>query len=143
MSASPIDPVPAHPPARPHGLQVLLVEDDEADAYLIKQALEGNPRVGLVVVAANGVDALDLVENGRFVPDLAFVDLHMPLKDGFALLTQFALRRGVWFPSIVLTSSRLRADELRSQTRGAIGFVTKPMSQAKLREALNREILRV
>jgi CheY-like chemotaxis protein len=129
--------------ALPARLRVLLVEDDEADAYLIEQALVDNPRVGEVVVAKNGAEALELVEHGGVIPDLAFVDLNMPRKDGFALLTHFALRRGAWFPSIVLTSSRLRADELRSQTRGAIGFVTKPFSQAKLREALNREIARV
>jgi CheY-like chemotaxis protein len=119
------------------------VEDDEADAYLIEQALVDNPRVKEVVIAENGAEALEMVEHGAVRPDLAFVDLHMPRKDGFSLLTHFALRKVDWFPSVVLTSSRLRADELRSRTRGAIGFVTKPISQAKLREALNREIARV
>jgi CheY-like chemotaxis protein len=130
-------------PALPGRLRVLLVEDDEADAYLIEQVLVDNPRVKEVVVAGNGVEALELVEHGGVAPDLAFVDLNMPRKDGYALLTHFAMRRGPWFPAIVLTSSRLRADELRSRARGAFGFVTKPISQAKLREALNRAIAKV
>jgi CheY-like chemotaxis protein len=119
------------------------VEDDEADAYLIKQALVSNPRVKEVVIAANGVEALELIDIGAVKPDLAFVDLHMPRKDGLALLVNFALNKDARFPSVVLTSSRARSDELRSRARGAIGFVTKPMSQAKLRQALNREIARV
>jgi CheY-like chemotaxis protein len=126
-----------------HKLKILLVEDDEGDAYLIISALSDNPRVESVVVAKNGDEALELIDRGAVKPDLALIDLHMPRKDGLALLTHLALRKGDWFPSVVLTSSRLKADALRSQTRGAVGFVTKPMSVAKLKEALNREIERV
>ncbi len=126
-----------------HGLEILLVEDDEGDAYLIKTALDENPRVGNVLIAKNGDEALQLIDSGAVKPDLAFVDLHMPRKDGLALLTHLTLRKGICFPSVVLTSSRLRADELRSETRGAVGFVTKPTSLAKLKEALNREIAKI
>ena len=67
-------------------LRVLLVEDDDADAYLIRRALAKNPRIGEVVLAHDGVAALELINKGVVNPDLAIVDLHMPRKDGFALL---------------------------------------------------------
>jgi len=124
-------------------IRVLLIEDDEADAYLVKNVLADNPRVKEVVIARDGVLALELINGGHVKPDLALIDLHLPLKDGFALLTHFAMRKQDWFPSVVLTSSRSKADAMRSMTRGAIGFVTKPLSIAKLKEALNREISRV
>ena len=104
---------------RPLKLRVLLVEDDEGDAYLIRRALAKNPWVGEVVLAEDGVEALDLIDRGAVRPDLAIVDLNiMPRKDGLTLLKDFAIRDSVRFPSIVLTSSKSGADALRSTKRG-------------------------
>jgi two-component system response regulator len=131
---------PVSPPRRAARLRVLLVEDDEADVYLIRRALANNPRVGEVVVARDGVEALELIEYWSTAPDLAIVDLHMPRRDGFALLRDFASRKTDPFPSIVLTSSRAGADALRSKKRGAVEFLTKPNSVEKLTTALDRVI---
>jgi CheY-like chemotaxis protein len=121
-------------------LRVLLVEDDEADAYLIRRALAGNPRIGEIVRAQDGIEALALIDRGTVKPDLAIVDLHMPRKDGFALLREFATREAAGFPSVVLTSSRAGADALRSKMRGAVEFLTKPNSAKKLSAALDRVV---
>lgn len=124
-------------------LRILVVEDDEGDAYLIRRALAKNPRVGEIVLAENGVEALDLIDRGAVKPDLALIDLHMPRKDGFALLRDFATRKSAQFPSVVLTSSRAGADALRSLKRGAVEFVTKPSTEVKLAAALDRVIAKV
>jgi len=113
-------------------LQILLVEDNEADVYLIKRALADNPRVAEVVLAQDGVEALELIDSGAVDPDLAIIDLHMPRKDGFALLRELKLRGSTHFPSIVLTSSRSAADALRSKSRGAELVLVKPNSAEKL-----------
>lgn len=113
-------------------LQVLLVEDDAADIYLIKTALADNPRVAGVVVAHDGVEALELIDSGAVSPDLAIVDLHMPRKDGFSLLLELRVRDTASFPSIVLTSSRSAADALRSRNRGAELVLVKPSGIEKL-----------
>lgn len=107
-------------------LQVLLVEDDEADIYLIKRALTENPRVGHVTVAHDGVEALDFLDGGSIRPDVAIVDLHMPRKDGMALLLELSLREGGVFPAIVLTSSKSSADAMRARRRGAEMYLVKP-----------------
>ena len=121
-------------------LCVLLVEDDEADSYLIRRALATIPRVGKVVVARDGVEALEIVDDGSANPDLALVDLHMLRKDGFALLRDFETRESAQFLSVVLTSSRAGADALRSRKRGAVEFLTKPDTVEKMAAALNRVI---
>jgi chemotaxis family two-component system response regulator Rcp1 len=121
-------------------LRILLVEDDAADAYLIRRALKGMPRVVEVVLAENGVEALELIERGAIKPDLAFVDLRMPRKDGFALLRDFAISDSAKFPAVVLTSSKSGEDTVRSKKRGAIQFVTKPRTEQKLAAALGRVI---
>jgi CheY-like chemotaxis protein len=122
------------------GLQVLLVEDDEADAYLIRRALAKNPWVGEVVLAEDGVEALELFDKGRISPDLAIVDLHMPRKDGLALLRDFSIRQTAHFPSVVLTTSKSNRDALRATKRGAVDFLTKPKTEEQLAAALDRVI---
>ncbi|MGA2043598.1 MAG: response regulator [Roseiarcus sp.] len=124
----------------PQKLCVLLVEDDEADSYLIRRALATIPRVGKIVVARDGVEALEMVDDGSASPDLALIDLHMPRKDGFALLREFETRESAQFLSVVLTSSRAGADALRSRKRGAVEFLTKPDTVEKMAAALNRVI---
>lgn len=108
------------------GLVVLVVEDDEADAYLISRALANQPAVGQVVRASDGVEALRMVDDGEVTPDLAFIDLHMPRKNGFNLLAAFACNKQRSFPMVVLTSSTAPTDAVRSRVRGAMRVVTKP-----------------
>lgn len=144
-AALPVDPeLGLVSPVAPLRLCVLLVEDDEADVYLIRRALAENPKVGEVVVARDGVEALELIYHWAIEPDLAIVDLHMPRKDGFALLRDFASSRATaQFPSVVLTSSRMGADALRAKKRGAMAYLAKPNTAAKLRSALNEVIARI
>jgi len=121
-------------------LNVLLVEDDDADVYLIRRALTQIAGIGEVKVARDGVAALLIVDNWSEGPDLAIVDLNMPRKDGFALLRELSARKSVAFPSVVLTSSKSGADAYRAKKRGAAKFVTKPNSAEKWLVSL-REIV--
>jgi CheY-like chemotaxis protein len=122
------------------GLQVLLVEDDEADAYVIRRALATNPRVSDVVLAENGDEALELFDRRRVFPDLALVDLRMPRKDGLAFLKDIAARPSALFPCAVLTSSKSGKDAIRAKHRGAIEFVTKPKAEIEMKLTLDRLI---
>jgi len=124
-------------------LSVLLVEDDEADVYLIRRALANNPRIGEIVVARDGVEALDMIDQRAIEPDLAIVDLNMPRKDGFSLLRDLASRNVARFPTVVLTSSRAGADQFRAKKRGAFAYLAKPNSAAKLATALDQLIARL
>jgi CheY-like chemotaxis protein len=118
-------------------LCILVVEDDEADAYLISRALSDNPAVGRVVHAHDGIEALAMVERGEVIPDLAFVDLRMPRMDGLGLLVAFASRTKGHFPAVVLTSSAAPKDAVRGRLRGAIRVVTKPDTVTELCFVLN------
>jgi CheY-like chemotaxis protein len=127
----------------PPGLCVLVVEDDEADAYLINSALSRQPTVGKIVHAQDGVEALRMVEDGEVAPDLAFIDLHMPRKDGFGLLAAFAGRAAPSFPMVVLTSSTAPSDAIRSRLRGALRVVCKPDTVEGLEGVLKSAIAAV
>jgi|HubBroStandDraft_4_1064222.scaffolds.fasta_scaffold46295_3 CheY-like chemotaxis protein len=122
------------------GLCVLAVEDDEADAYLIRRALADNPMVGKVVHACDGLEALAMVNNGLVKPDLAFIDLRMPRLDGFELLVAFADRPREGFPMVVLTSSASPGDAIRSRLRSATRVITKPTTITELYTVLKDAI---
>ena len=72
-------------PANEDGLHVLVVEDDAADAYLIKCALAAIPRVGSITRVIDGLQAIKAIEEEGVAPDLALIDLQMPRMDGFDL----------------------------------------------------------
>jgi CheY-like chemotaxis protein len=124
-------------------IEILLVEDDEADAYLVRSALATNAKVGKVTLARNGVEALELIDSGASRPDLAIVDLQMPRKNGFALLSDFSTRECAQFPTIVLTSSTSGADILRCWKRGAVEFIAKRDSVSAMAAALDHVISNV
>ena len=113
-------------------LHILLVEDNDADAYLIGRALADMPRVGHFIRVRTGQEAVDLLETGEFTPDLAFVDLHMPVMDGFEFLLACVQRGMAHVPIVVLTSSASSADAARSRVRGALRVITKPESLSEL-----------
>jgi CheY-like chemotaxis protein len=118
------------------GLCVLMVEDSDADAYLIMRALEDNPRVARIVRARDGEEALGMVERDEVTPDVALVDLHMPRMNGFNLLVALAGHVDSEFPAIVLTSSSAPRDAVRSRLRRAVRVVIKPDTVAEFHEAL-------
>jgi CheY-like chemotaxis protein len=107
-------------------LEVLIVEDDEADAFLIHKALRRNPKISRIMRARDGLEALDLLERELVKPDIVIIDLHMPRKDGQSLLIELRCRPDWDFPTIVLTSSQAREDATRARLRGANVFLTKP-----------------
>lgn len=133
-----IDPPQVMPEARE--LQVLIVEDDEADAYLIERALDGHPNLALLR-AVDGVEAMEFLEDG-VEPDLAIIDLHMPRKNGFSLLLELNCT-GRRFPMVVLTSSTAPSDAMRSKLRGADRVLAKPDTVEELRTLLSGVIAAV
>jgi CheY-like chemotaxis protein len=130
----------AEPPSRAANLKILLVEDNDADAYLIQLALARNPYVAEVTLAKDGVEALALIDADDARPDLAIVDLHMPRKDGLALLRDLSTRASAQFPAIVLTSSTSGNDILHAWKRGAVEFITKRDSVREMAAALDHVI---
>jgi CheY-like chemotaxis protein len=123
-------------------LSVLLVDDDEGDLLMIREALDSGTREHEIHVAHDGEEALEFLRRkGRFVdarrPDLVLLDLNMPRMDGRQLLAVVKadedLRR---IPVVVLTTSRAPDDISSSYELHANAYVTKPMSLDELTEVV-------
>ena len=65
--------------------KVIIADDEKAGRILIKEYLESYPDLVLIAEVNNGVDAIS--EINRFKPDLVFLDIQMPGKTGFEVLT--------------------------------------------------------
>lgn len=113
-------------------LQILVVDDDDADALMISEALGSAERQATVERVADGQEALDyLRRKGRFAsalrPDLILLDLNMPRMDGretlAAIKTDEELKA---IPVVILTTSGATPDIISSYQHRANAYVTKP-----------------
>ncbi len=113
-------------------IKVLLVEDNEADVELTRETFEHSKLNVELVVAEDGVEAIDIL-TGRtdrhpaVRPDLILLDLNLPRVDGRqVLLTIKDDRELKKIPVVVLTSSDAESDVVASYQLGANCFITKP-----------------
>jgi CheY-like chemotaxis protein len=114
-------------------LTVLLLEDEPADAHLMRLAFaEGQVVVDLHHVS-DGIEAFAFLrQQGHYAqrpkPDLILLDLNMPRMDGRQFLLNIkadvALRR---IPVVVLTTSAAEHDMVESYDHFAAGFIVKPV----------------
>ena len=106
----------------------------------MQKALTDNRRVGSVVRATNGADALRMLEAGEVVPDFVIADLHMPTMDGLEFLVSLVDRGLANVPVVVLTSSSAKSDAIRSRVRGALQVLIKPDTIRELFTMLSSSI---
>ena len=113
-------------------LQILVVDDDDADALMISEALESTDHRAIVDRVADGREALDyLRREGRYAdalrPDLILLDLNMPRMDGRETLAAIKgddkLKA---IPVVILTTSGAAPDIVSSYQHRANAYVTKP-----------------
>ena len=126
---------------------ILLVEDNENDELLMQRAFKKNHILNRVIVARDGVEALDyLFSTGQYegevperLPDLVLLDLKLPKITGLEVLKRMrADKRTKYIPVVVLTSSTEEQDIISSYDLGANGFVQKPIDFDEFVEAANR-----
>ena len=113
-------------------LQILVVDDDDADALMISEALENAEAHTVVDRVADGREALDYLRGeGDYAqalrPDLILLDLNMPRMDGretlAAIKTDDRLKA---IPVVILTTSGAAPDIVASYQQRANAYVTKP-----------------
>ena len=115
---------------------ILLVEDNPDDEALTLRALKKNNITNKIVVARDGVEALDyLFGTGMYAgrdtsvePELILLDLKLPKIDGFEVLKKLrADGRTRLLPVVILTSSKEQQDVVNGYGLGANSYVRKPV----------------
>ncbi|HWH51490.1 MAG TPA: response regulator [Gemmatimonadaceae bacterium] len=128
-------------------ITILICDDDEDDRMLTQQALEDAHVSNEVRFVEDGEQLLDyLYQRGAFAgetgaaprPGMILLDLNMPAMDGreaLRLIKQDPTL--VDIPIVVLTTSSLDEDVIRSYRLGVNSFITKPVTFSGLVEAMN------
>lgn len=117
----------------PHLIDILLVEDNEADALLSQEALKRAKVRNRVHVVNDGAEAMEFLRRqGPFAeaprPDLMLLDLNLPNMDGREVLEAMKADPALkTIPVVVVTSSAAEQDIVRTYDLNANAYVTKPV----------------
>jgi len=127
-------------------VNILLIEDDEGDIRLAKEALKEGKILNRLFIVEDGVEALDfLYRRGKYAdpsksprPGLILLDLNLPKMNGLDVLRSIKsdpeLRR---IPVIILTTSKEEEDIIKSYDLDANSYITKPVDHEKFIEAVH------
>lgn len=112
-------------------MRTLIVDDERLARNELKRLLEPYHKIEIVGEAANAEEALGLIE--ELQPELLFLDIQMPGKNGFELLTSIEGKS----PEVVFTTAY---DEyaLKAFEFNALDYLLKPIDTDRLKEAINR-----
>ena len=125
---------------------VLIVDDDPADAALVTKAIDFGRFRCVVDRASDGVEAMEKLRQPQGTPPsaahpsphLVLLDINMPRKNGFQVLTEIRadphLRH---LPVVILSTSAAERDVTSAYQSGAHGYVTKPMDVDDLFQAIH------
>jgi two-component system LytT family response regulator len=113
-------------------IRTLVVDDEPLARERIRRMLRGEPDVEIVGECGNGANAVSLIE--ELAPDLVFLDIQMPEKNGFEVLQEIAAGR---MPSVIFVTAydqyAIRAFEVH-----ALDYLLKPFNRERFQAALNR-----
>jgi len=130
-----------------HDKAILLVEDNPDDQALTRRALKKNNILNDVVVAQDGVEALDYLfgtgaHAGRdpgILPAVVLLDLKLPKVDGLEVLRRVRNdERTKLLPVVILTSSKEEQDLAQGYSLGANSYIRKPVDFAQFMEAVRQ-----
>ncbi|PIR34041.1 MAG: response regulator [Alphaproteobacteria bacterium CG11_big_fil_rev_8_21_14_0_20_44_7] len=123
-------------------VEILLVEDNLGDVELTREAFKQCKITNNISVARDGEEALDFLykRNGfedAITPDIIFLDLNIPKKDGKQVLAEIkedsALKRT---PVVILTSSKAERDVVKTYNLHANSYLIKPVNLEKFAEVV-------
>lgn len=126
---------------------ILLVEDNDDDVVLTLRALKKNNILNPVVVARDGVEALDyLFGTGKYEgqelapkPQVVLLDLKLPKVDGHEVLKQIRENeRTKLLPVVILTSSKEQRDLVEGYSLGCNSYIRKPVDFQQFTEAVRQ-----
>lgn len=123
-------------------INILLADDDKADCLLFKDALEELPISANLTIVENGEQVLEkLLKKGRKLPDVLFLDLNMPRKNGFATLGAIKRNSDLQkLPVIIFSTSSEQEMIIKVFNDAAHYYIIKPIDFAQLKKVIYEAI---
>jgi len=116
---------------------IMIAEDDEEDVDLSKDVLT-DLEVGINLhVAANGLELMKMLERTEAFPELIFLDLNMPLKNGMLCLQEIKANQLWKNIKVIILSTSSDQDQIKAAyEKGADFYVTKSASYIDFKNAI-------
>ena len=122
-----------------------IVDDDDIYQFTTSLFLKKTDLVNKVIVFSNGLKAINFLkeemENSENIPDILFLDVNMPVMDGWEFLEEYILIKPMMPKTIVIymvTSSVDEKDVLRAKNISALsGYLVKPISSENIVEVIS------
>jgi CheY-like chemotaxis protein len=120
---------------------IMLIDDDQEDRHLLSEALHDlNPET-ICTNAANGAEALILLNDMPFLPDYIFLDINMPVMNGKEFLKKIkANEKFMHIPVVIYSAISCISDIAEMGTFGASCFLTKPTCMNEMRLAIQQAL---
>jgi CheY-like chemotaxis protein len=126
-------------PAADRLLNILLVEDDEVDVMNVRRAFQRNNIANPLFVAANGVEALVHLRDGKVPRErrIVLLDLNMPQMNGIEFLREVRRDPDLQaIPVVVLTTSNDERDRIEAYNLNVAGYLLKPVTFSNFCEVM-------
>jgi CheY-like chemotaxis protein len=117
--------------------KIFLIEDDADEQLFFTMAIKEIDSKLKYTAACNGKEALEKLKSQNVLPDIIFLDLEMPVMNGYTFLTE--IKRDINLqdiPVVVLTSLQDYSVAERTRKLGASAFLTKPVNLSLLQAKL-------
>jgi two-component system LytT family response regulator len=115
-------------------IRTLIVDDEPLARRRLRDLLEHDPDIALIGECGDGRQALAEIRAHK--PDLVFLDVQMPLLDGFGVLQELDSGEG-WLPAVIFITAHDRF-ALRAFEVHALDYLLKPFDRERFRKALDR-----
>ncbi|MBO9616663.1 MAG: response regulator [Dyadobacter sp.] len=123
-------------------LRILLADDDHDDTFLFQEALAQIPLETDLSIAENGVELLQILKDANDKPDIIFLDMNMPVKNGLECLEAIrSTARYEQVPIVILSTSVSQHLWESAYRNGASLYIQKPNSFNSLIEILKKCLL--
>lgn len=123
---------------------ILCVDDDSDDRFIIAECLAKLRPQYKLHFAENGLHALQFLRSTQIKPFCIFIDINMPILDGYKLLSMIkADQTLIGVSCYILSTSANLKDKQYAKKLGAEGYITKPSDFASLTHVLEESLKNV
>ncbi len=124
-------------------INILLADDDNADCLLFKEALEELPVSAMLNTVHNGEQLIETITNKRNkFPDVLFLDLNMPRKNGFASLAEIKRSTELQKLPVIIFSTASNEEMIKNVFRNAAHYyICKPADFSQLKKVIYEALM--
>jgi CheY-like chemotaxis protein len=126
-----------------HISNIILADDDEDDCLLFQDVILDLNIVANITIARHGEELLHILQNYNGVPEVIFLDMNMPLRDGLECLKEIRKSQSLKIVPVIILSTSSHSQTVEDVFKeGANLYIRKPDSFDKLRSILENVLTR-